>query len=478
MKLKHQSCSSTGLERLFECLTHHWIARSRLRSKPFGPSGRFTAWLARACRCTNLQQNRWHHATHLLWGHRTISTLPWPMQCLPKLACQIQLVQHQRHQPTPALKLLRGAHMHPRPEQFLLEKAVAMLLGEASTILLSNLRQRDDRIEHHKPTHPRIPLGACGCFAFDTDHREVQLPILLEMQVVPATDLDRSALWWVVTPYLISRPMRLGTFALKQRPIFGWRSALVLTHRNAVELAIAFEPDQHAVAQLMAGTQEFRRPIPAICQDDDPPLPKEGLEGLQLRNGDSDRGLLTADALVLQNGGPTAGLLRHHYHRRKRPADADWFVDQGQIRQVDDRAIRAGRRTRAGYVAPINGNPDGVVLCSLGQQDTDPDRSNLLDIDAPIFQRFIHTGPLALKKGRQRQFGQRLRLAFTQQGISQIEQRIGSSVKALIDVLTNVLQSVKVHYVNVLCFCVLSAKNFTLFGSLWQARAALWFPLV
>src|SRR6266487_2023667 len=478
MKLKHPLHSSTSLERHFERLAHHWEARSRRGSKPFGSSGRFSAWLARACRCANLQQNRGHHATHLLWRHRTIRTLPWPVQGLPKLACQIQLVQHQRLQPTPALKLLRGAHMHPRPEQCLLEKAVAMLLGEASTILLSNLRQRDDCIEHHKPTHARIPLGAFGCFPFDTDHREVQRTILLEMQVVPPTDMDLSALWWVFTPLLTSLPMCLGTFALKQRPIFGWRSALVRTHRNAVELAIAFEPDQHAVAQLMAGTQEFRRAIPPICQDDDPPLPKERFQGLQLRNSDSDRGLLTADALLLQNGGPTAGLLRQHYHRRKRPADADWFVDQGQIRQVDDRAIRAGRRTRAGYVTPIHGNPEGFVLDSICQQHTHPDRSYLLDIDASIFQRLIHAGPLPLKERRQRQFWQRLRLAFTQQGICQVEQRIGSSVKALIDLLTNVLQSVKVHYVNVLCFCVLITKHFTLFGSLWQARAAFWVPLV
>src|SRR6266581_5545210 len=147
MTLKPDFHSSTGLERLFGRLTYQREASSGLRSKAFGPSGRFSAWLARACRCAKLQQNRRHHATHLLWCHRTIRTLPWPMQGLPKLTCQIQLVHHQRHQPTPALKLLRGAHMHPRPEQLLLEKAVAMLLREASTILLSNLRQGHDLIE-------------------------------------------------------------------------------------------------------------------------------------------------------------------------------------------------------------------------------------------------------------------------------------------------------------------------------------------
>ena len=139
---------------------------------------------------------------------------------------------------------------------------------------------------------------------------------------------------------------------------------------------------------------------------------------------------------------------------------------------MDDRAIRAGPGIGSGYVTPIHGNPDQFVLGSLDPQHTHPDRSYLLDIDASIFQRFIDAGPLPLKERRRRQFWQRLRLAFTQQGISQIEQRIGSSLKALIDLLTNVLQSGTVHYVQVLCFCVFIAKNFTLVGSLWQARAA------
>ncbi len=135
MKLKPHSCSSTGLERLFGRLPHHRKARSGLGSKAFGPSGRFSARLARACRCANLQQNRRHHSTHLLWGHRTIGRLPGSVQGLSQLAGQIQLVKHQHNQPTPQLKLSRRADMHTRPEQLLLEETVAMLLGEASTIL-------------------------------------------------------------------------------------------------------------------------------------------------------------------------------------------------------------------------------------------------------------------------------------------------------------------------------------------------------
>src|SRR5712692_7292546 len=139
MKLKPQSCSSTGLERHFERLAHHREAWSRLGSKAFGPSRRFSAWLARTSWCANLQQNHRHHPTHLLGGQRTISRLPWSMQGLSQLACQIQLVKNQDQQPTPALKLGRRAHMHPRPEQLLLEKTVVVLLGETATILTNQL---------------------------------------------------------------------------------------------------------------------------------------------------------------------------------------------------------------------------------------------------------------------------------------------------------------------------------------------------
>src|SRR5438128_411348 len=476
MQLKEQSCSSTGLERLFGRLPHHREARSRRRSKAFGPSRRFSAWLARTSWCANLQQNHRHHPTYLLGSHRTIRRLPRSMQGLPQLTCQIELVKDQDHQPTPALKLSRRADMDTGPEQLLLEKAVVVLLREAATILRRHLRQGDDRIEHHKPTHARIPLGALGGFPLDADHREVERTILLEVQVVPAADLHPPTLRRLFTPHLISSSMRLGTFALKERTIFGRSASRVPAYGHTVELAIAFEPDQHAVAQLLAGPQELRRRVPAIRQDDHPPVPKERTQGLQLRNGDFDGGLLTADALLLQNGGPTAGLLRHQHHRRKRPADADGLVDQGQIRQMDDGAIRAGWGSQSGQVAAIHANPNGFGFWFLSQQHLHPEGSHLLDIDAPIFQGFVDTGPLPLKERRQRQFGQRLRLTFTQQGIAQVAQRIGPSFQALIDLLTDLLQSANIHNVNVLCFCVLDYKELYAIGQSLASQDCLLGP--
>ena len=250
------------------------------------------------------------------------------------------------------------------------------------------------------------------------------------------------------------------------------------THRDPVELAIAFEPDQHTIAQVLTGTQELRGPIPPIGQDDDRPAAKERFEGPQLANGDRDGGLLTADTLLIQDRGPTADLLGDQHHRRKRPADADGFVHQRQIRQMDDRPIGTGWGVGPGQVARIDGNPDGLAVRVLRQQRADPQGSDLLDIDAPIGERFIATFPLPLKKGRQRQFWQRLGLTFTQEGIPQIEQSVGSPLKARIELLTYLLQCGNVHFVRVLCFGVGIAKNFTLSGSFWQAKAAFWVPLV
>src|SRR5260370_9965083 len=143
---------------------------------------------------------------------------------------------------------------------------------------------------------------------------------------------------------------------------------------------------------------------------------------------------------------------------------------------MDECASRGGSRVGSAQVTPINANPDRLALGSFPEQGFHPEGLQLLDIDAPIFQRFIDAGPLALKEWRHRQFRQRLRLAFTQQGIGQVEERIGSSFKAVVDLLTNVLQSCIVHYGNVLSFFDWFAEHFTLSGSLWQATAAFCFP--
>src|SRR5438093_789473 len=82
---------------------------------------------------------------------------------------------------------------------------------EASTRVRHNLRQRNALIEHHKPAHPWIALGAFGGFPLDPDHREFQLPVLLEMQVGRAADLHARSVGMRLAAHFISGSMGLGT---------------------------------------------------------------------------------------------------------------------------------------------------------------------------------------------------------------------------------------------------------------------------
>ena len=71
-----------------------------------------------------------------------------------------------------------------------------------------------------------------------------------------------------------------------------------------------------------------------------------------------------------------------------------------------------------------------------------------LDVDPSILQRFIHAGPPTLKEHRQRQFGNTVGLRLTQEGIAHLKQRILAPFKAVIHLLTNLFQCVKVHLRN------------------------------
>src|SRR5947209_15370211 len=124
--------------------------------------------------------------------------------------------------------------MHPIPQQRLFEKAIAVFLREATTIVLGHLRQGDDRIEHDEPAHARIPFAAFGRFALDLDHRQVQFPILLKMQVIPTADLDLAARRLLLSVDLIGSPVGLSTFPLKEWTIFGRRSAWVPPYGHAI----------------------------------------------------------------------------------------------------------------------------------------------------------------------------------------------------------------------------------------------------
>src|SRR5260221_6457853 len=115
-------------------LAHHHKAWSGRSDLAFGPAGRFSTQFRPQGGCAKLRQKTGHHATHLPRGGRTLFTFPRTQQGDAERLSKQQLIAGTGHQPTPAFDLLWGAQMRLCPEQVLLEKAIAMLLGKTLAI--------------------------------------------------------------------------------------------------------------------------------------------------------------------------------------------------------------------------------------------------------------------------------------------------------------------------------------------------------
>src|SRR5581483_1512312 len=430
---------------LCTCFVHDGMTRCRLRMEAFGPPHRFSPWLARTGRCANLRQKAGHDPANLPGSGGTPFGFPRQERLLPQRTRQRQLEERQGHDPTPPLKLLWSAHMYCRPPQILLEKAQDMLFREAQAIACRNLFQRDHVIQSQKPTDAGIALGIASRGPFDPNCREDQFAILLKMHVVPAADRGHSACRIGPLPLRLRLGLRLWARALQERPILGERPSRVQTDRLAVQLAILFQADQHAVSQLAAGPQHLWRAIPAIRQHDHLPLAKEGLEPPQLLDRYLTGRFLRADALDLHRRGPTARLLWQDSHQRERPSQADRLVTQRQVRPMNGPAILAGVRFQTGQRGGVHRNPDRGIDGPFGQHTAHTQPSQPFQIHLAISQRCIHTRPRVVKKRREREFGQRTSVRFAQQPIAQAKQRIGAALQTVVGLLPKLFPCVKVH---------------------------------
>src|SRR5947209_12343942 len=94
--MKSKSRQNSGRDGCFVLVarfTDNRMALGTLRVEPFGPPGRFSAWLAATGWCARLRQNRRHDPTHLLWSQRTVLAFPGSVQGLSQFSCQIELVE-------------------------------------------------------------------------------------------------------------------------------------------------------------------------------------------------------------------------------------------------------------------------------------------------------------------------------------------------------------------------------------------------
>ena len=110
----------------------------------------------------------------------------------------------------------------------MLEKAIAMLLGEALAIAGAHLLQRDLLLASpDEPTLTWIAFGVASGFPQHADHHHFDCGRLAEMQAFPAGNDDSLAVLIDSFPFGIGRAIGFGAGALKERTMFAGRAALL-----------------------------------------------------------------------------------------------------------------------------------------------------------------------------------------------------------------------------------------------------------
>src|SRR5437667_5653167 len=432
---------------------HHHKAWCRRSGATCGPARRFSTRFGTLGGCAKLQQNAGHHATHLSRGEHSLLAFPRTQHRLAKRLGQQQLIASTGYDPTPAFELLRRAQVGVGPEQILLEKAIAMLLGETLAIPGAHLLQGDLLlVDPHEPTLTRVAFAVSSGFPQQADHTNLRLGCLAEMQPTPTRNHDPLTVLIDPLPLGIGWAIGLGTTALKERAMLAGCAALFWLAWGCcpIQLAVALQPDQSASTQLMASARKAGSGIPTIRQQDDP-TPDQGQDRAQLLNTHFDGGLVTANATLLQDAHPTTGLLGQEHQRRKLVAPADGFGGMRHIRHIDHATISAAVCFQPLHATPIDAQPDRLICRCVLKQGLHEDRPQALGVDTPILQRFIDAGPATLEEDRQRQFGQATCLWLAEERIAHVEQRIPTALKAAIHLLTQTIQCVKVHVSNAPC---------------------------
>src|SRR6266446_6460159 len=177
----------------------------------FGPARRFSTYFGCLGRRAQGGKNWGHGPADLLGSRRTRAAFPGQATLLDQRTGQHQLVEHGSHQPSPALKLLRGAQAGPIPQQSLLAEAVTMLLRVAPLVERPDLSQRGWGWTYpEKPTHTGVALTVSRPKARETDHRPLNVTSLLQMQVLPCFHLQPMPFLVLAFPHPIGGPCVWG----------------------------------------------------------------------------------------------------------------------------------------------------------------------------------------------------------------------------------------------------------------------------
>src|SRR5579883_2597660 len=437
---------------LFACFANHRMAGSGLRMKAFGPSRRFSSWLWRFGRSAQLLQKGGHGPTHLRQCGKRVASLPRAITSLQQRTSQHQQIVRASHDLRPACAALRRTEPWLIPEQLLFVKTIAMLLRIAQAIARADVGQRSRGITlPDKPTDPGITRLVTGSIADDLNHRELDVASRAQVQVLPTAHLDARSFGIHPFPALIRFAMAVLVFALEALPILATGSQLMrqTLWSRTVEDAVTFDPQQASRLDVGQARQEGRTSVPAVTDNDgmQAASQQQGDDGPQLARRHLCGQFTGSHARRVHNEGGLPGAAGQEYHVTEDPAGRGGVRVLGQIGDGNQRAIRGGFGLGAVQVAGVypQKNP---LPCRRQGREVDKELAQLLGIDLPVFQSLVQAGPAALKKRRERQFGEATGCPFTGERIHQIEQGVPGVAKAAVHPVTKVLQCVKVHQSN------------------------------
>src|SRR5579884_627032 len=441
-----------ALFRLFACFAYHRMTGSALGMKAFGSSRRFSPPLWCASRSAQLLQKAGHSPSHLPQGWQAGMGLPRAIAALCQRTSQHQQIVRAGHNLRPACGTLRRTQAGLIPEQLLFVKAIAMLLGVAQAIRRADLSQGNRLLAlPDKPADPGITRSVAGPMTDDLDHAHFDLPSRAQMQVLPTAHLEARPFGVQPFPAFIRLTVAALVLALKTVSILaaGSQLAWLTGWGGAIEDAIAFDPQQAAGLEVDQARKVRRTSVPAVANNDgmDPTRQQQGHHGAQLAGCHLRSQFPRSDTCGVQNEGALTGLCGQEHHVTEDPARAGRVRVLGQIGDGNQGAILGRLGLGAVQVAGVYSQIHPLPGFWQGRE-VDKDLAQLLGIDLAVFQRFVQAGPTALKKGRERQFGEAASSHFTAERIQQIEQGIFGLAKAVVHRVTKLVECVKVHVSN------------------------------
>jgi hypothetical protein len=441
--------SLSALFSLFARFAYYRMTASGLRMEAFGPSWRFSTWLRCARRGPQLLQKAGHRPSQLRHRRKRTAGLPGSIPSLQQRTSQHQQIVRAGDDVRPAPRPLRSTQPWPIPEQLLFVKPIAMLLRVAQAIRRAHLGQRGRLFAlPDKPADLGVTGLTTGSMTDDLDHASLDLPSRAQVQVGPTAHLDARPFGVSPFPTFLRVTMAALVLALKAVSILAAGSQLT---RKALwggtgEDAIAFDPQQAGRLDIGQPSQEGCASIPAVADTDrmQATSHQQGHHRAQLTSGHLGDQFGRSHPRRVQNEGSLPGLLGQEHHVTKDPARTSGVCVLGQIGDGNQGAILSSLGLGAVQVAGVSSQKTHLP-CRRQGREVHKELAQALGIDLAVFQCFLQAGPAALKKRRERHFGEAAGCRFTSERIHQIEQGVFGVAKAVRHPVTKCVECVKVH---------------------------------